>query len=188
MIYAIPGKIYSLEEYLELDYLTDAKYEFFDGKLVEISGVDLKHTQIESNFLWRLHDKLPKDYQEWIGSMKLKVPALPPYRYPNFSISPRERKIEMVAKHQCLVNPILIGEIYSPETKDYDWGKKFEAYKSIESFQEYVLIDQEQELVTVFTKYDEGIWFPNEFTLGETLKLESLDIELSVDEIYEGII
>ncbi|MDQ3372694.1 MAG: Uma2 family endonuclease [Acidobacteriota bacterium] len=39
MIYAVPDKIYSLEEYLELDFKTDAKYEFFDGRLVEISGV-----------------------------------------------------------------------------------------------------------------------------------------------------
>jgi Uma2 family endonuclease len=189
MIYAIPNKLYSLEEYLELDYLTDAKYEYFDdGKLVEISGVNIKHAEIEGNVLSIFYEKLSENYQEWIGSMKLKVPALPPYRYPNFSISPKERKIEMVGKHHCLVNPIVIGEIYSPETKDYDWGKKFEAYKSIESFQEYVLIDQEQELVTVFTNYDEGVWFPNESTAGETLKLESLDIELSVDEIYAGII
>ena len=50
------------------------------------------------------------------------------------------------------------------------------------------MIDQEQEFVTVFTKYDEGIWFPNEFGANETLKLESLDIELNVNEIYEGII
>ena len=43
----------------------------------------------------------------------------------------------MVGKHHCLVNPIVIGEIYSPETKEYDWGRKFEAYKSIESFREF---------------------------------------------------
>ena len=85
MVYAIPDKIYNLDEYLELDYLTDAKYEYFnDGNLVEISGVDINHAIIEGNFLWKLHDKLPKDYQEWIGSMKLFVPSLPPYRYPNF--------------------------------------------------------------------------------------------------------
>lgn len=189
MKYAIPNKIYTLDEYLELDFETDAKYEFFDeGKLVEISGVRIRHAQIEMNVLCLLHEVLTENFESWIGSMKLIVPALPPYRYPNFSVSPKTREIEMVGKHHCLVNPIVIGEIYSPETKNYDCGEKFEAYKSIETFREYLLIDQEQKLVTLHKKYDEEIWFQSEYVDGETLKLESLECELNVDEIYEGII
>ena len=189
MIYAIPDKVYSLEEYLELDYLTDAKYEYFDnGKLIEISGVTANHNLINGNVLMTFSEKLSDAYQFWLGSMKLFVPALPPYRYPNFSTTPRKPKITKVGKHECLVNPIVIGEIFSPETKDYDCDQKFEAYKSIDSFREYVLIDQEQKFVILHTMYDKDIWFQSEYESGETLKLESLDIELSVDEIYEGII
>ena len=188
MRYAISNKIYTLDEYLELDYETDAKYEFFDdGKLVEISGVRISHAQIEMNVLCLLHEVLAEHFESWIGSMKLKVPALPPYRYPNFSVSPKKAQFEMVGKHHCLVNPIVIGEIYSPETKDYDCGKKFEAYKSIETFREYLLIDQEQKLVTLHTKYDEEIWFQSEYTEGETFKLESLECELAVDDIYHKV-
>jgi len=189
MRYAIPNKIYTLEEYLELDYVTDAKYEFFeDGKLVEISGVHYNHALINGNILSAFYNKLSDDFESWIGNMKLKVPDLPPYRYPNFSISPKKATFENVSKHQCLVNPILIGEIYSPETKDYDWGEKFEAYKSIVSFVEYVLVDQESKFVTVFTKYDKDIWFQSDYSEGETLTLQSIDCELSVDEIYHRII
>ncbi len=189
MIYAIPNKIYTLEEYLDLDFRTDAKYEYFDdGKLVEISGVAVNHNFINGNILCLLHEGLAEDFESWIGSMKLKVPALPPYRYPNFSVSPKKGQFEMVGKHHCLVNPIVIGEIYSPETKDYDCGEKFEAYKSIETFREYLLVDQEQKLVTLHTKYDDEIWFESEYVDGETLKLESLECELSVEEIYQGII
>ncbi len=189
MIYAIPNKIYTLEEYLDLDFKTDAKYEYFDdGKLVEISGVTVNHNFINGNVLCLLHEGLAEDFESWIGSMKLKVPTLPPYRYPNFSVSPKKGQFEMVGKHHCLVNPIVIGEIYSPETKDYDCGEKFEGYKSIETFREYLLLDQEQKLVTLHTKYDEEIWFESEYVEGETLKLESLECELSVNEIYQGII
>lgn len=119
--------------------------------------------------------------------MKLFVPDLPPYRYPNFSVSPRNALFKNVGKHQCLVNSILIGEIYSPETKEYDCGEKFEAYKSIKSFTEYVLIDQTQVLVNVHTKYDKGIWFESVYKQGEKIKLESIDCELSVDEIYRKV-
>lgn len=188
MIYAVPNKIYTLEEYLELDFKTDAKYEFFDGTLVEISGVAINHALINGNLLSILHENLTEDFQSWIGSMKLKVPALPPYRYPNLSVSPNKPQFEMVGEHYCLVNPILIGEIYSPETEIYDCGEKFEAYKSIESFREYILVDQEKKFVTLYTKYNGEVWFQSEYVEGETLKLESLECELSVDEIYQGIV
>lgn len=187
MIYAEPNKIYTLEEYLELDFLTDAKYEFFDGDLVEISGVHYNHALINGNVLGLLHEHKTEELQSWIGSMKLFVPDLPPYRYPNFSVSPQNALFENVGKHQCLVNPILIGEIYSPETKEYDCGEKFEAYKSIKTFTEYVLIDQNQTLVNVYTKYDKDVWFESEYKQGENVKLESIDIEMSIDEIYRKI-
>jgi len=119
--------------------------------------------------------------------MKLKIPALPPYRYPNFSVSPKDAKFEMIGEHHCLVNPIVIGEIYSPETEFYDCGEKFEAYKSIETFREYLLVDQEKKFVTLYAKYDAEVWFQSEYVEGETLRLESVDCELSVDEIYYRI-
>ena len=188
MRYAIPNKIYSLEEYLELDFVTDAKYEFFDGRLSEISGVHYNHCFIEGNLISILHDSLSEIYELWIGGMKLKVPALPPYRYPNFSISPKPAKFATIGKHQCLVNPIVIGEIFSPDTANYDSGEKFESYKSIESFREYLLVDQEQKIATLFTKYDNDIWFQSEYREGKTLRLESVEYNLSVDDIYQGII
>ena len=120
--------------------------------------------------------------------MKLKVLAPPPYRYTNFSVSPKKSQFETVGQHQCLTNPIIIGEIYSPETEFYDCGEKFEAYKSIKSFHEYLLVDQERKFVTLHTKYDERVWFQSEYVEGETLKLESLERELSVDEIYQRIL
>ncbi len=187
-MYAVPGKIYTLEQYLELDFETDAKYEFFDGNLTEISGVTVNHNLINGNLLAILHEGLTENLQVWIGSMKLKVPALPPYRYPNLSVSPKKAKFEVVGRHSCLVNPILICEIYSPETAVYDCGEKFEAYQSIESFREYLLVDQERKDVTLYTKYDEETWLQSKYTESENLKLESLECELSVDEIYRRIV
>lgn len=60
MRYAIPNKIYTLEQYLELDFETDAKYEFFDGQLVEISGVHYNHALIDGNILSSFYKKPPE--------------------------------------------------------------------------------------------------------------------------------
>ncbi len=49
------------------------------------------------------------------------------------------------------------------------------------------MISQTKPFVTLYTKYNEIFWFQSEYKAGETLKLESLECELNVDEIYLGI-
>lgn len=61
------------------------------------------------------------------------------------------------------------------------------AYKSIESLREYLFVSQDRKFVTLYTKHNQKFWFQSEYVEGETLKLESLECELDVDEIYQGI-
>ncbi len=51
-------------------------------------------------------------------------------------------------------NPLIIVEVQSPSTGLYDREGKFQAYRQIKSFKEYVLISQDQVLVEVFYKPD----------------------------------
>lgn len=83
---------------------------------------------------------------------------------------------------------MLIVEVLSASTEKFDRDLKFKAYKSIDSLREYLLISQKRKFITLYTKYNERFWFQSEYVEGEVLKLESLDCELSVDEIYQGII
>lgn len=99
------------------------------------------------NLLGMFYENLDESFQFWMSEMKLKVPALPLYRYPNFSVSPKNAEFEIIAKHHCLLNPIIIGEIFSSETEKYDCGGKFEAYKSISSFREYLLVEEKENLL-----------------------------------------
>ena len=50
----------------------------------------------------------------------------------------------MTDHKDTLLNPTLIVEVLSESTKDYDRGAKFEQYRKIESFVEYVLIAQDK--------------------------------------------
>jgi Uma2 family endonuclease len=113
---------------------------------------------------------------------------MPSYRYGDISALCGKPVYEDLGKQRLLVNPTLIIEVLSPSTEKYDRDKKFKAYKSIESLREYVLVSQEEKFVTLYVRYNERFWFQSQYEAGETLKIESLDCELSVDEIYQGII
>ncbi|MFN0121470.1 MAG: Uma2 family endonuclease, partial [Blastocatellia bacterium] len=122
MVYAEPGRHYSREEYLELDNkLTDAKYEYHDGVLVEISGVRIAHAQVEVNLLCALSDKIRRgDSEVFLGGMHISVPSFPPYRYANLSVSAGKPLFVEIGGSATLVNPALLVEIFSPETEAYD--------------------------------------------------------------------
>ncbi len=179
----------TLEEYLKFDANAEGRFEYFDGLVFELSGVSANHAGIESNLITMLKNKLARrKCKIYPANLGLKVPALPPYRYPDLSALCEKPIFEEIGGLERLTNPTLIVEVLSSSTEAFDRGEKFKAYKSIESLREYLLVSQERKFVTLYTKYNEKFWFQSEYEAGENLKLESLDCELSVDEIYQDIV
>ncbi len=179
----------TLEEYLEFDYNAEGRYEYFDGEVIEMGGGSPEHSLLWNRIGRLLGNQLePKGCSVYNSEVLIKVPAMLPYRYGDVSALCGKPIYEDLGNQRLLVNPTLIVEVLSPSTEKFDRDLKFKAYKSIESLQVYLLISQSQKFVTLYTKYNEKFWFQSEYVEGETLKLESLECELSVDEIYQGII
>jgi len=179
----------TLEEYLEFDYHAEGRYEYFDGEVIEMSGGSPEHSLLGSRLSRLLGNQLdPKGCLVFQSDVRIKVPAMLPYRFGDVSALCGKPIYEDLGKSKLLVNPTLIVEVLSPSTENYDREEKFKAYKSIESLREYVLISQVKKFVTLYVKHNEKFWFQSEYVSGETLNIESLDCELSVDEIYQGII
>lgn len=57
-----------------------------------------------------------------------------------------------------ITNPLVIAEVLSKSTQGYDRGEKFDDYRTIDSFQEYLLIDQYNYYVKQFTKTTDNKW------------------------------
>jgi len=186
---SITGQQMTLEEYLEFDYNAEGRYEYFDGEVFEMSGGSPEHSLLGNRVGFLLQRELIlKNCSVYNSEVQIKVPTMLPYLYADVSALCGEPIYENLGNQRLLVNPTLIVEILLPSTEKFDRALKFKAYKSIESLREYLLVWQDEKLVMLFTKHNEKFWFQSEYVEGETLKLESLDCELSVNEIYQGII
>ena len=76
-------------------------------------------------------------------------------------------------------------EVLSPSTADYDYGGKFALYRSLPSFEEYLLIAQDEPRIEVFRKNSEGHWVLYTYEgMESTVRVESLAIDLPLAEIY----
>lgn len=91
-------------------------------------------------------------------------------------------------RNDTIINPILIVEVLSDSTEAKDRGEKFFAYQSLESLQEYVLISQHRAVAEQFIKQSDGSWkYLATIGLESSVKLESINIDLSLQEIYQKI-
>ena len=82
---------------------------------------------------------------------------------------------------------VLICEVRSQSTAEFDRGDKFETYQRLPSLREYVILDNRRPQVTLFRMADGGGWTYLSYTAGMTFTLTSVGLELSVDSLYEGL-
>jgi len=97
-------------------------------------------------------------------------------------------KEEVLGAGDAVLNPQVVVEVLSPKTGDYDYGGKFRLYQTLDSFEEYVLIAQDEPRVDVFRKTPDSRWLLSSYTgLSQVAKVESLGIELSLAQLYAGV-
>jgi Uma2 family endonuclease len=187
---ALKNQLYTLEEYLELDHNSEEKIEFWDGHVFTLAGASLNHNRIQFNALVALGNKLRgKGCSVFPSDMRVKIPAYPPYRYPDLSALCGEAKVEKLGNQELLVNPSLIVEILSETTAQFDRGYKFTYYKSIESFTEYLLIAQDRPHVSQFVKQSDNSWLNHEFnSIEDGFHVASLDCKLDLSELYQDVV
>ena len=185
---AIPKKKYTLEEYFALDREAEGNFEYYHGEIIEMSGVSPNHATIEVNLITKLNPKATeRGCRIFPANLRLKVPTVPTYRYPDLTIACGGAKFVKIGGLECLENPSLIVEVLSESTESYDRGEKFRLYKSIETFREYLLISQDTINISHFLKHNGRFWLQSDYTAGEFLPVATLDFELPVDEIYQGV-
>jgi Uma2 family endonuclease len=185
-----PKKIYSLEEYFELERNSEEKYEFWDGNVWSMSGNQIAHNQISTNLGVDLSGKLRTNgCKSYFSEMRVKVPAYPPYRYPDFSAVCGELVTEKIGGVDVLLNPQIIIEILSDSTEAFDRGDKFSYYKSIPSFIEYLLIAQHRPHVSHFVKHGDGFWANFEYNdLSDSITLGSTAVTIDLASIYFDVV
>src|ERR1051325_5863279 len=92
-----PKQYYTLEEYFDLEFTSEEKYEFWGGEVFCMGGASLAHNQISLNVATEARFQLrERGCQVLPADMRIKVPAYPPYRYPDLTALCGEPLIERV--------------------------------------------------------------------------------------------
>ncbi len=179
---------HSVEEYLAREVESDIRHEYRNGAIIPMTGGTPEHNKIISALnalLWFALREQP--YSVFMTDQRLWIPAVNLFTYPDGMViaDPIELK---PGRKDTVTNPVMLAEVLSDSTEKYDRGEKFEAYRSLSSLREYLLIDQARPHVEQFVKQSDHQWLFTEFDgLDARMQLASVPVELALKDLYTGI-
>lgn len=180
---ALSNPLYlSPEQYLldENDNASGIRHEYVNGQAYAMVGASRGHNRIAGRFFLRLSTHLENSRCEVFQSdMKVGIQRKDDTRfyYPDLQVSCEEENDTYYNTSPCL-----IVEVLSESTARKDRTEKLLAYQGISSLQEYVLCSQDTAHVEVYRR-SKG-WQRERFNDGQEFILESIDLEVSVDDLY----
>ncbi|MGA1602907.1 MAG: Uma2 family endonuclease [Prochlorothrix sp.] len=183
-----PPKLYSAEEYLALEVQSALRHEYRNGAVIPMTGGTPAHNEIARMLVFLLTGALRKQpYSIFVTDQRLWIPELDEYTYPDVMVTARPPELQP-GRRDTVVNPILVAEVLSGSTEQHDRGDKFQAYRTIAAFQEYVLIAQDKPCVEQYVKQAENEWLLKEYRdLGAGFMLQSVGVEIALADLYEVV-
>jgi Uma2 family endonuclease len=174
----------SVEEYLALDRAAERRSEYHDGEIFPVEAATWEHARVSANAVRRLSERLDaKTCHVADASIRIQV-APKKFVYPDLVVvggSP----VFTDKVRDTIINPKVIAEVLSPSTAGYDYGPKFTLYRRLPSFEEYLLIAQDEPRIEVFRKTPDSRWILTTYEgLESIVRVESLEIDLPLAEIY----
>ncbi|MDQ7089285.1 MAG: Uma2 family endonuclease [Methylococcales bacterium] len=168
-------------EYLEGEKTSEIKHEYSEGDVYAMAGASRNHNIISSNIARQLGNHLENTpCTTFVADMKVK--ANDAFYYPDVLVVCDDDK----GDDYYTEFPVIIIEVLSNSTRGRDKVTKMNAYRTIPTLQEYVLI--EQNFVDIEICRRSSHWQSKHYFLGDKVTFESLEITLSVESIYQRVV
>ncbi len=177
----------TIEEYLEFENAATEKHEYYQGEIFAMSGAKLAHNEIVVNTLSSIKQFLKgKSCKPYGSDLRIYIEKNTLFTYPDISVFCGE-VLTLNDDQWNALNPVIIIEVLSPSTKNYNRGTKFKLYREIPTLKEYVLIDSETINVEIFAVNPEGYWELREYKdINDTVEISHIAMQLSMEDIYSG--
>lgn len=185
---ATEQRYYTPEEYLELEETAEYKSEYINGQIIPMAGGSTNHNRIAGNFYAALNFAFKQqNYEVFMGDVRLWIPQKRIYTYPDVMIVAGEPDY-FNNRTDTILNPQVIVEVLSKSTKGYDREDKFEAYRTIPTFQEYILISQTRMYIEHFSKTGNKRWMLSQYDEeDEAIALASVPFQISLLDLYNKV-
>ena len=175
---------FSPEDYLVWEARQTCRHEYENGRVRAMTGAREAHVTVAGNLFAFLREHLRgTPCRTFISDMKLRVEVANAFYYPDVFVTcdPRDRETDRFKRH-----PVLVAEVLSESTAKADYGRKFDAYRRLDSLREYALLDPDTWRADLFRREAGDRWVRHAFTAG-ALGLECLSLVVPFERLFEDV-
>lgn len=175
---------YTYAQYAALERRSDVKHEFLDGEIYAMAGGSEDHSALAAEVIATLVGALgDRPCRVHTSDMRIYVEEVGLATFPDATVICGPLVQHLPSPEATALNPTVLVEVTSDSSEEYDTSTKLDAYKTIPSLNEYVVVSHRERRVTVHRR-DGGGWTTHVAIATGTIDVESLGAELVVDELY----
>lgn len=176
------------EEYLAAERLSETRSEYLDGGVCPMTGGNINHIRIVLNVSTELYSQLrDRNCDVLPTEMKVRLQESRKFFYPDISVVCAAPQFHD-DRRDIITNPDLVVEVLSPSTEAFDRGAKFQAYQTVESLKEYLLVAQDKPFIEQFVRGEGGRWiYAAAVGLESSLTLPSVECTLNLAAVYKRV-
>ena len=178
-------RLYSFEEYFDLEKRSDIKHEFVNGKLFPMPGEARNANEIVNNCVDIIRKPLKKrGFLVYSHDVRTVISEGERYRYPDVVVT----HVTDDSDNYHVKFPIFLLEVTSEKSSTNDRKTKLQEYTQLDSAQFYLIVDQNEVSVEVYTREGKR-WIYEQFKqLDDVINLPIFDIQMPLSAIYEDIV
>jgi Uma2 family endonuclease len=165
---------YTYAEYVALEMLSTGKHEFLEGEIYAMAGGSEEHSALAAEMVRVLGNAV--GYVEAVGLAT----------FPDGTVICGPLQQHDPSPIATALNPMILVEVTSDSSEDYDTGPKLEYYRNIPSLREYVIVSHRERRIIVHTRGTGEAWAARVAINGGRVEVSSLSADLIVDEVYRN--
>jgi Uma2 family endonuclease len=176
----------TVEQYLKIERAAEFRSEYLNGEVVAMAGGERNHALIAMEVGARLNEQLRGRPCAVAGSdLRLYCKPANVLTYPDVVVfcEPASFLDDDV---DTLIDAVVLVEVLSRSTQNYDRGEKFRFYRGLPSFSDYLLLAQHEIRAEHHVRQQDGSWLFREFTdPAAEIRLQSIGCRLALGSLYE---
>jgi Uma2 family endonuclease len=177
---------YTYAEYLALEEESPIRHEYLDGEIYAMAGGTPDHAALAVAVLSIIRSQLPRGYRAFSSDLRIRILSTGLTTYPDGTVvcgGTQRAPEDPVA----VTNPVVLLEVTSNSSEDYDRGEKLRQYQAIPTVKEILIVSHREPRISLHRRDERG-WTSVEVVAGESLSLESIGGVIRVDDVYrEGL-